>query len=147
MYRFSLLKSIGSIVLAMCLLVPPAVSAQSGGKGKSGRAHKQSNSKELDFASPGSDRSASLSIGFEEARRLAVANRIVGNSALPPGIRKNLARGKALPPGIAKKTVPGPMLEKLPAYPGYEWRICGSDLVRVAVATTVIAEVISNVFE
>jgi hypothetical protein len=37
---------------------------------------------------------------------------------LPPGIAKNLARGKPLPPGIAKRAVPaelvalGPKLEK-----------------------------------
>ena len=40
--------------------------------------------------------------------------------SLPPGIRKNLARGKPLPPGIAKKMVPGPMLRELPVYAGHE---------------------------
>lgn len=65
----------------------------------------------------------------------------------PPGIRKNLARGKPLPPGIAKKMVPGPMLARLPAYPGYEWRIAGSDLVLVAIATAVVADVLLNVFD
>jgi hypothetical protein len=89
----------------------------------------------------------SASIEFDRARRIAVANHYTGYGALPPGIRKNLARGKALPPGIAKKAVPGPMLAQLPSYPGYDWRIYGSDLVLVATATAVIADVLLDVFE
>src|SRR3546814_10843108 len=48
---------------------------------------------------------------------------LTGYSALPPGIRKNLARGKPLPPGIQKKIVPGSLLSRLPRYSGYEWRV------------------------
>lgn len=70
-----------------------------------------------------------------------------GYSSLPPGIRKNLARGKPLPPGIAKKMVPGPLLGRLPRYPGYEWRIAGSDLVLIAVATAVVADILYDVFD
>ncbi len=47
---------------------------------------------------------------------------LVGYQALPPGIAKNVVRGKALPPGIAKKTLPASMINDLPYYPGYEWR-------------------------
>src|SRR5687767_6483057 len=36
-------------------------------------------------------------------------NRITA-TALPPGIAKNLARGKPLPPGIAKRAVPPALL-------------------------------------
>jgi Ni/Co efflux regulator RcnB len=39
------------------------------------------------------------------------------------------------------------MLARLPAYPGYEWRIAGSDLVLVAIATAVVADVLLNVFD
>lgn len=81
------------------------------------------------------------------ARNLAVSQGLTGFSALPPGIQKNLARGKPLPPGIAKKSVPGPMLAQLPQYRGYEWRITGTDLVLVNLATLVIAEVLHNVFD
>src|SRR3546814_12654007 len=62
--------------------------------------------------------------------------------SLPPGIRKNLARGKPLPPGIQKKIVPGSLLSRLPRYSGYEWRVAGSDLILVAVATAVVADVL-----
>ena len=81
------------------------------------------------------------------ARRIAERHGYVGYADLPPGIRKNLARGKPLPPGIAKKMVPGPMLRELPAYSGYEWRVYGSDLVLVALATGVIADVLAGVFD
>jgi hypothetical protein len=39
------------------------------------------------------------------------------------------------------------MLAHLPRYPGYEWRVYGSDLVLVAVATAVIADVLLDVFQ
>jgi Ni/Co efflux regulator RcnB len=39
------------------------------------------------------------------------------------------------------------MLARLPRYDGYEWRIYGSDLVLVATATAVIADVLFDVFD
>ncbi|WP_312433212.1 anti-virulence regulator CigR family protein [Achromobacter sp.] len=86
-------------------------------------------------------------ITVSTARTYAHEYGLSGYSQLPPGIRKNLARGKPLPPGIAKKMVPGPMLARLPAYSGYEWRIAGSDLVLVAIATAVVADVLLDVFD
>jgi len=65
---------------------------------------------------------------------------------LPPGIQKNLARGKPLPPGIAKK-LDGRLLGQLPRYDGYEWMQAGVDLILVAVATGVIYEVLNDAFD
>jgi hypothetical protein len=87
-----------------------------------------------------------VSIGFETARRLALQHGLTGHAALPPGIRRNLARGKPLPPGIARRTLPAPYLGQLPVHPGYEWGMVGSDLVLQQVATGVIAGVLSGVF-
>lgn len=42
-------------------------------------------------------------ISYAVARQLAVNLGLTGYQSLPPGIAKNLARGKPLPPGIAKK--------------------------------------------
>lgn len=81
------------------------------------------------------------------ARDYASRYGLEGYASLPPGIRKNLARGKPLPPGIAKKVVPGVMLARLPQYPGYEWRIAGSDLILVAMATAVVADILYDVFD
>lgn len=66
--------------------------------------------------------------------------------SLPPGIRKNLARGKPLPPGIAKK-LDNRLIGRLPHYEGYEWRQAGTDLVLVAIATGVIYEVLQEVLD
>ena len=85
-------------------------------------------------------------ITMAEARRLALDYRYTGYKSLPPGIQKNLARGKPLPPGIAKKMVPSRMLSRLPRHAGYEWRIAGTDLILVAIATNVVADVLSGVF-
>lgn len=86
-------------------------------------------------------------ISIVAARQLALDGGFIGYKPLPPGIAQNLARGKQLPPGIAKRMVPGGMLSRLPVHPGYEWRILGSDLVLVYAATSVIADVLQNVFD
>ncbi len=65
---------------------------------------------------------------------------------LPPGIRKNLARGKPLPPGIARKSAPSALLGRLPRHPGYEWRMAGTDLVLVQIGTAIVADVLRDVF-
>ncbi|MFV3368751.1 anti-virulence regulator CigR family protein [Pseudomonas sp. NY15435] len=67
-------------------------------------------------------------------------------AALPPGIQKNLARGKPLPPGIAKK-LDGRLVGRLPHYDGYEWQQAGTDLLLVTIATGVIYEVLHNVLD
>lgn len=66
--------------------------------------------------------------------------------SLPPGIQKNLARGKPLPPGIAKK-LDGRLLGHLPRYDGYEWMQAGVDLILVAVATGIIYEVLNGALD
>jgi len=67
-----------------------------------------------------------------------------GVQALPPGIARKVARGGALPPGIAKKTLPGGLLAQLPARPGQEWRVVGTDLLIVEIATGVIVDVLKG---
>lgn len=66
---------------------------------------------------------------------------------LPPGIAKNLARGKALPPGIAMQHLPGELQRALPATPaGYERVIVDGRVLLVEVATQVIHDVLVDVF-
>ncbi|WPC06428.1 anti-virulence regulator CigR family protein [Pseudomonas benzenivorans] len=66
--------------------------------------------------------------------------------ALPPGIAKNLARGKPLPPGIAKN-FDARLAGQLPRYEGYEWKQIGRDVVLVAIATGIVYEVLRNVLD
>ncbi len=67
-------------------------------------------------------------------------------SSLPPGIRKNLARGKPLPPGIAKR-MDDRLLTALPRYDEYEWRQVGRDVVLVAITTGVVEAILRNVLD
>ncbi|MGM0858472.1 MAG: anti-virulence regulator CigR family protein [Pseudomonadota bacterium] len=60
---------------------------------------------------------------------------------LPPGIERNLARGKPLPPGIAKR-FDGRIASELPRYPGYEWQRVGADVVLIDAATRVVVDIL-----
>lgn len=76
------------------------------------------------------------SIDIGQVRIILGDNRdLIGPAqSLPPGIRKNLARGKPLPPGIAKR-FDNRLLGQLPRYEGYEWQQVGTDVVLVTLAT------------
>ncbi|QUY50250.1 hypothetical protein JK621_08930 [Serratia plymuthica] len=116
------------------------------GNGKSGD-HVKGN-KDDGYRAKGNEHDlVSVNISHERVRSLALNYGLTGYRSLPPGIAKNLARGKPLPPGIAKKMVPSSMLRDLPSYPGYEWRIAGDDLVLVALSTAIVASVINGVFD
>jgi Ni/Co efflux regulator RcnB len=90
------------------------------------------------------------SVNFEEAIIRAIfrdqQRYIEPTASLPPGIRKNLARGKPLPPGIAKR-FDGRVRSSLPDYPGYDWRQVGTDAVLIDVTTGVIEAIIDNVLQ
>ncbi|MGY5797478.1 anti-virulence regulator CigR family protein [Rheinheimera faecalis] len=88
----------------------------------------------------------SAGISLTDARAVAQRYQMIGQTALPPGIRKNLAKGKPLPPGIAKKSAPAAMIAELPQHQGYEWQVVGTDLILVSIATAVIADVLVDVF-
>ena len=77
--------------------------------------------------------SFSISLSYNEARAIALNGGFTGYSSLPPG--------------IAKKMVPEKMLNQLPYYPGYEWRIVGNDLVLIALSTAIVTSIINNVFD
>jgi hypothetical protein len=69
-----------------------------------------------------------------------------GNKSLPPGIAKNLQRGKPLPPGIAKQALPSGLLDVLPAAPhGYERIIVGGKVLLVEIATQVIHDILEDI--
>lgn len=62
-------------------------------------------------------------------------------ASLPPGIQRNLERGKPLPPGIARR-FDGQLASQLPQYPGYEWEHVGDDVVLIEAATRVVVDVL-----
>ncbi len=112
------------------------------GKGK----HKKGDSAESATASTTSLVTAGITAAI--ARQYALDSGVKSGSykPLPPGIQKNLARGKPLPPGIAKKHAPSSMLGRLPQHPGYEWQMAGTDLVLVQIGTAIVADVLKDVF-
>ena len=66
-----------------------------------------------------------------------------GPKSLPPGIAKNLVRGKPLPPGIAKQMLPGALLSQLPpAQHGFERVILDGKVLLVEIATQVVHDVL-----
>lgn len=125
-----------------------------GNSGKHGNGHSanQGNKQNNGHAGQGKSDKKTVSddvavrVSYDRARALALDYGLTGYKALPPGIAKNLARGKPLPPGIAKKMVPAPMLGQLPSYPGYEWRVVGKDLVLIALSTAIVTTIINGVF-
>lgn len=65
---------------------------------------------------------------------------------LPPGISKNLARGKALPPGIAKQFLPDDLQRALPPVrDGHERVIVAGKVLLVEIATQVVRDVLIDV--
>jgi hypothetical protein len=68
------------------------------------------------------------------------------SKGLPPGIAKNLARGKPLPPGIAKQVLPNDLLLRLPAPPdGYERIIVAGKILLIELGTQIVRDILTDV--
>ncbi|MNF73538.1 hypothetical protein D3C84_555410 [compost metagenome] len=127
------------------VLADPGGNGQGNGKGNSQKAQGHSGQGKEKSSSdwshgPSIDRGSVLSV------LTSYRDYWSPGSALPPGIQKNLARGKPLPPGIAKK-LDGRLLGHLPRYDGYEWQQAGTDLILVAIATGIIYEVLNGALD
>ncbi len=87
----------------------------------------------------------SFSLGDREQIRLYyTSNPQPGLEALPPGQRKNLARGKPMPPGIAKRFAPDALRSSLSVPPQYGVIEVGWDVLLVEVATGIIHDVLMD---
>ena len=65
------------------------------------------------------------------------------SKGLPPGIAKNLARGKPLPPGIAKQHLPTELVRRLPPVRhGYERIVVDGRVLLIETATQTIVDAI-----
>lgn len=65
------------------------------------------------------------------------------SGALPPGIAKNLERGKPLPPGIAAQHLPRELLVRLPRpADGLEYLVVAGKLLLVDTATQLVHDVL-----
>lgn len=133
--------------LAVALASGPVLADPGNGKGQ-GQGQGQGNSGGHKQSAGGNDWHGGPSIDRGDVLGILGGHRNYWSPgpALPPGIQKNLARGKPLPPGIAKK-LDGRLLGQLPHYDGYEWMQAGADLILVAVATGIIYEVLNGAFD
>ena len=64
---------------------------------------------------------------------------------MPPGIRRNLERGKPLPPGIAKRTPPSDLQSRVRIPERFEIVEVGLDVFLVEVATGLIHDALMDV--
>ena len=130
------------IALSLCLMLSPAFA----GQGNNGKHNSERGGGGGDAAALAVD----ISVIFSTDETRVIRDYFHANpysvQALPPGIAKNLARGKPLPPGIAKRYLPAGLGARLPRHDGYEDVIIGSDIVRIAVATGIIIDILKDVF-
>ncbi|MWJ26666.1 hypothetical protein GPM19_00335 [Halomonas sp. ZH2S] len=147
-----------ALVLSAAVTAQPPEHAQANGardKGKADSRHdrhdryekgqSESRSSERYYSEPRYSIEQSLPyIDERQVRRVLQRHDIHRMDSLPPGIRKNLERGKPLPPGIAKR-FDGRVAEELPQYPGYEWERVGTDVILIDAATRVVVDILANV--
>jgi hypothetical protein len=98
----------------------------------------------------GTDVAIAAVVVFGDSDRLTFRNYFVSHKIaaqpLPPGIAKNVARGKPLPPGIAKKALPADLLVRAPkADRDVSFAIVGD--VVVALRSGVVIDVMVGVFK
>lgn len=129
MTRFSV------VAVLLLALAGTSADAQGKGRGKSNDDVRVANSK---VKGPGTD----VEIRIIRDYFLSQSHK---PKSLPPGIAKNLARGKPLPPGIAKSQVPDDLIVLLPARSESRWLIAG-DVVLLVDATDLIVDVVRLVF-
>ena len=121
-------------------LLSAVVGAQgrSGGRGQGGQSGQ------------GSGTTVSASVVFRDTDqatfRAYFRTHNIAAEALPPGIAKNVARGKPLPPGIAKRALPADLLSLGPKVDrDVSFSIVGD--VVVALRSGVVIDVLVGVFK
>lgn len=136
------LKILALATFIACLGTSPVSAKNANGQGNGNGQDKSQKGKGHDKG--GQQDMVYAGIDQKQAKKYAKQYKVQGYKPLPPGIRKNLARGKPIPPGLAYNRLPPDYIARLPRYPGYEWRGYGADLVLVSIVSDVIADVIMD---
>ncbi|MFP3948735.1 MAG: anti-virulence regulator CigR family protein [Longimicrobiales bacterium] len=138
-----------ALVLSLVLLTPETLEAQRRPQPERDRAAPRIQASSTDR--PGSQADTSIDVTFSIEDRRAIEEYYTSLpsapalEALPPGIRKNLARGKPLPPGIARKTAPQDLVSRLSVPSGYDVVEVGLDVFLVEAATGIIRDGLMDV--
>ncbi len=132
----------GALSLALCASAGAAQpnNDRPAHQGKPAAGHQPAQQQNLRLHAP------SVDIGQVRITLRSHRDLLAPATSLPPGIRKNVARGKPLPPGIAKN-MDSRLLAHLPHYDGYEWKQLGRDVILVAIATGIVYEILENVLD
>jgi hypothetical protein len=131
----------GSSRLISCLIFAVVISATPSAAEGQGRGNSRAESP-IDLAVA----DVRFSVEVQDQIRLFYhAHPTAGAQALPPGIRRNLARGKGLPPGIAKKVAPPELVTLIHLPAGYEVVEVGLDVLLVEIATNIVHDVLMDV--
>lgn len=147
-----------TLALAACLALAgagpaPAKSDKAPGQDKThGKAHSPG---KPSSGGSGSDAAAAAAAGaalagvlLSDRDRATITRYFQQNpqpaTALPPGIARNLARGKPLPPGIARRGVPNALSGQLAIPSGYELQSVGTDVVLIEIGTRIIADILKD---
>lgn len=139
--RFSLKCYKLAALLALPFLLLAANSASAQGRGRGGGGGNDGGGASIEFT-------AEISFSVGDRGRIQAyysSNPHPGIEALPPGMRKKLARGKALPPGIAKRFPPDGLRSSLSVPDRYEVVEVGWDVFLVEVSTGIVHDVLMDV--
>lgn len=132
--------TIATAALGFGLIAPESAEAQGRGRGNG-------NSRPA-ASTPSTSVTASVSISVGDIaiiRDFYASQPARGVETLPPGIRRNLARGKPLPPGIAKRSPPQGLQSRIAIPESFEIVEVGLDVFLVEVATGLIHDALMDV--
>jgi len=116
------------LVVTIVSVLAPGIAA---GQGQSQGRGSGSSGKKGDGSDPNVSVNFTFNSGDHDTFRNYFRTHKITAEPLPPGIAKNLARGKALPPGIAKKAFPNDLVRGLGTRvrPGVTFTIAGDRVV------------------
>lgn len=142
--KLIILSALGAVLLSSTAFAQPD-HAQAHGARDKGHGHRDQAEHETRRSGNTRDERVDLPrINERELRQLLRQHDAPRAESLPPGIQRNLERGKPLPPGIAKR-FDGQLAAQLPNYPGYEWERVGADVVLIEAATRIVVDVLVDV--
>jgi hypothetical protein len=130
-----MIRQISALAVLLLGLTGASADAQGKGRGKPVSEVQVSNAK---VKGPGTDLEIRIIRDYYSAQSRKL-------KSLPPGIAKNLARGKPLPPGIAKTRVPDDLIGLLPSRAESLWIVAG-DVVLLVDAGDLIVDVVRLIF-
>lgn len=141
MMRYMMKHYMIAAVLAVALLLLTSDNGAAQGRGGRGGGGNDSGGTSIEFTAE-----ISFSVGDrDQIQAYYSSHPNPGIDALPPGLRKNLARGKAMPPGIAKRFPPEGLRSSLSVPSRYHVIEVGWDVFLVEVATGIIHDVLMDV--